>query len=74
MKSPLSDFVSIQIQRGDFIYFVVLFLCIFAFVALESVWLIRKLRDSEKKQKQLLWSLIPALVLFGLTLVFKTSS
>lgn len=73
MKSPLSDFVSTQIQRGDFIYLVVLFACIFSFVALESIWLLRQLREPEKKQKQLLWSLIPALVLFGLTLVFKSS-
>jgi hypothetical protein len=73
MKSPLSDFVSFQIQRGDFIYLVVLFLCIFAFVALESIWLLRQLREPGKKQKQLLWSFIPALVLFGLTLVYKSS-
>jgi len=73
MKSPLSDFVSVQIQRGDFIFLVVLCLCVFAFVSLESIWLLRQLREPEKKQKQLLWSLIPALVLLGLTWVYKSS-
>ena len=71
MKSPLSDFVFSQIQRGDFIFLVVLFLCVFAFVALESVWLLRQLRATQKKQDLLLWSVIPALVLFTLTLVYK---
>jgi len=74
MKSPLSDFVNFQIQRGDFVFLVILSLCIFAFVALESIWLLRQLNSPEKKQEQLIWSVIPAAVLFVLTVVYRSPS
>lgn len=74
MKYPLSDFVISQIQRGDFIFLWVLFFCVFSFVAIESVWLLRQLKKPEKKHVHLIWSLFPALVLLGLTWVYKTPS
>ncbi len=74
MKSPLSDFVTFQIQRGDFVFLSVLFVCVFAFVALESVWLLRQLKSAQKKQDQLVWSVIPALVLLVLTIVYRSPS
>lgn len=74
MKSPLSDFVTFQIQRGDFVFLSVLFVCVFAFVALESVWLLRQLRSTKQKHDQLVWSVIPALVLLVLTVVYRSPS
>lgn len=74
MKSPLSDFVSFQIQRGDFIFLLVLFIAVFAFVAVESVWLVRQIKNPQHKQSLLIWSLIPALVFLILTRAYKSPS
>lgn len=71
MKSPISDFVFLQIQRGDFVFLAVLFFCIFVFVAIESVWLIRQIQKKSVKQSALVWSFIPALVLLLLTKVWS---
>jgi heme/copper-type cytochrome/quinol oxidase subunit 2 len=74
MKSPLSDFGFLQIQRGDFIFLSVLFVCVFIFVAVESVWLVRQMKQTEKKHIHLIWSVIPALVLLVLTWAYRTPS
>lgn len=74
MKSPVSDFVSSQIQRGDFVFLAVLFSSVFAFVALESIWLLRQFKKPVRRQVDLVWSVIPALVLFFLTWAYRTPS
>jgi len=72
MKSPVSDFVFFQIQRGDFVFLAVLYSSIFVFVALESIWLVRQFKKPVRRQVDLVWSVIPALVLFFLTLAYRT--
>lgn len=74
MKSPLSDFGFSQIQKGDFVFLAVLFLCVFVFVAVESIWLLRQMKKPERKHIHLIWSVIPALVLLVLTWAYRSPS
>ena len=73
MLSPLSDSGFLG-QRVDFVFYTVLLLSIFAFLAGESFFLLKKVQGKgsqgiEKKHFELAWSLIPLLVLLLLTFV-----
>lgn len=74
MQFPPSESVLIGIQRGDFVFLVVLFLAVFSFVAIESIWMVRKLKGKGQPSsaKDLVWSLIPALVFLVLSQVVRS--
>ena len=62
------------LQKGDSVFYGCLLLSVFLFVAIESSWLIRKLSAPARvrvpqEHSDLVWSIIPAIVLLCLTYV-----
>lgn len=71
MESPIL-LTEISTQIGGSVFFACLLLSVFFFVAIESIWLIKKLRGSSavrvsQEHSDLIWSIIPAIVLLSLT-------
>lgn len=62
------------LQKGDFVFYTCLLVSVFFFVAIESSWLIRKFSAPGRakvlgENSDLIWSIIPALVLLSLSYV-----
>ena len=69
--SGLSFFLA---QKADSIFYFVLLAAIFVFIVIETVWVLKKSWGSSslnipKQHLEVVWSLIPAVVLFFLTFV-----
>ena len=68
----LSEFLPFLDQRVDSVFYLVLLVAVATFIFGEAMWLTRKMFfpvTVPKHQMEILWSLIPALVLVFLTFV-----
>lgn len=74
MQYPPSEPIYFGFQRGDFVFLAVLFVAVFGFIAVESLWMLRKIKGEGRVShpKDLVWSLIPALVFLILTQVVRS--
>lgn len=74
MQYPPSEPIYFGFQRGDFVFLAVLFSAVFGFVAVESIWMLQKIKGEGRASspKDLVWSLIPALVFLILSQVVRS--